>query len=192
MGEQTSRLGLRQDCQCGTGIMSGSSWYPDMCTNQCPGNSSQLCGGTDVHSIWYAPPGTESTPSSVAGPDSANYIGCYSTDHSTGSNLITGHMSAFDADSMTNEYCITECASQGATWAATTNAHTCHCGKNYNLGDGFFVSDASCSWGCSGNSNEKCGAYQTEFSVYNVTGTGVNVTAPDFPPGRNGSCGSSL
>ena len=160
-----------------------------MCTSPCPGDSSETCGGPDIHSIWYAPPGTFTAVQNVTGPDASGYLGCYSIDHSTEDNLILHHTLAFDSANMTNEFCLQSCADHGATWSATTNAHTCHCGTEYVLGDGFYVSDSTCSWSCSGDSTEKCGAYQTEFSVYNVTLSGTMATnATEYPDGRNGSC----
>lgn len=170
---------ILQDCQCGTGIQGGSSWYPYQCDLPCPGDPDQTCGNKDVHVIFYAPPGTrtkkETNVPSLAVAKDNGYIGCYETDHSDGDNLIDHHISSFDAPDMTNEYCVKECAAQGATWAATAYGHTCHCGKDYTLGDGQYASDSYCSWGCQGDKSQICGGYRTRFSVYNVTRSQVSV-----------------
>lgn len=171
-----------QICTCGQGVADKAQVYPGMCTTACPGNSSEICGGTDIHSLYYAPAGTP-VPTTAAGGADPSYLGCYSNAGST--PLSTKVSYSYTDNSLTTAKCLQACADRNATWAATTNARTCACGDVYDTGSGFFTSAETCNFQCGGNSTEMCG-YASGYSLYNVSASSYEQGSHNYPASRKG------
>lgn len=172
----------RWDCRCGDGILSTASTYPGMCTTPCPGDSSQMCGSTDVHSVYYATNGT--TANYTMGQTTPGYGGCYSP---KGTNSLSTRITyQYTDNNLTPDSCLQVCANMNATWAGTTAGRTCMCGTDMTLGTGVYVADSYCAQPCGGNANVTCGA-TSYWSLYKMSATGVVAqTNPNQPPGRKG------
>ncbi|ODN82718.1 hypothetical protein L202_01005 [Cryptococcus amylolentus CBS 6039] len=170
----TGQQGSTWNCKCGTGINSNAQVKPGMCTVACPGNSAELCGGSYLYNIYYAPNGTTSSTNSTRS-DGSSYLGCYSNPSPTTAGLLGQSTYNFSSNSMTTEVCIQACAGQGAKWAATNSQKNCFCGTSLTYGTGTFVNDNQCTTKCSGNSSEICGDYYKDsvYDISQVTGAAV-------------------
>jgi hypothetical protein len=173
----------RTDCQCGTGVVDQASVFPGMCTAACPGNSKQICGGNDIHSIYYAPPGTPLVNTTLPNNTDSSYTGCYSPAGS--SSLSTKITYQYQDNALTTEGCLQICANKNATWGATTAGRNCLCGADFSLGSGYYVGDSSCSQPCGGNSSQVCGMTSV-YSVYNLTASSYTRQTIQHPAGWQG------
>ncbi|ORX41227.1 hypothetical protein BD324DRAFT_606840 [Kockovaella imperatae] len=177
------------ECRCAPSVDPNAPWYPGQCNSTCPGDSSETCGGQNTHAIWYAPSGTKSAVEAGVTPSNgteAGYVGCYNTGGSS-TNMVSNPVMTFTASTMTNDYCIQTCAGYNATWAATSSGNVCQCGSGFSRGAGYWQNDASCSSTCSGDSSQYCGGQSQQYSIYNISSTGVKAQAnPKYPPGRQG------
>ncbi|KIR79550.1 transmembrane receptor [Cryptococcus gattii E566] len=156
------------NCVCGTAISDTATVETDMCLTPCPGNSSQLCGGSYIYNVFYAPPGTTNSNSTNVAPDGSTYVGCYNNPSDVSTGLLGASTYNFQSNSMTTETCISACAQKGTNWALTTSQRWCYCGNDWNYGSGAITSSAQCTVPCTGNSSEICGDYYRS-SVYNIT-----------------------
>ena len=171
-----------QDCHCGTGISNNASYYPGMCNLTCPGDASQMCGGSGAHQVFFAPNGT--TPKA----DFTSDLGCYA-DPPAGSPSIYSQ-STYNFTSwnlMTTKLCLQACADRNLEWGAVRNGATCFCGSNFSLGSGNWVSGSTCTDKCSGNTTESCG-FWNGANVFNVTTKGFAEAKPVKPPGFMCEC----
>ncbi|TYJ52507.1 hypothetical protein B9479_006901 [Cryptococcus floricola] len=170
----TGQQGSTWNCKCGTGINSKAQVRPGMCTVACPGNSAELCGGSYLYNIYYAPNGTTSSANSTRS-DGSSYLGCYSNPSPTTAGLLGQSTYNFSSNSMTTEVCIQACAGQGSKWAATNSQKNCFCGTSLTYGTGTFVNENQCTTKCSGNSSEICGDYYKDsvYDISQVTGAAV-------------------
>lgn len=167
----------KKDCHCGTGIHTNATYYPGMCNLTCPGDSSQMCGGSGAHQIFFAPNGT------APKADYTSDLGCYA-DPSAGSLSIYSQ-SSYNFSSwslMTSKLCLQACADRGSTWGAVRNGYQCFCGTNFDLGKGNWVSSGTCSIKCPGNATESCG-FWNGANVFNVTSKGFTGEVAVKPPG---------
>ena len=173
----------RSDCQCGTGVVDQASVFPGMCTSPCPGNSKQMCGAADVHSIYYAPAGTPLVNATLPNNTDSSFTGCYSPAGS--SSLSTKVTFQYQDNALTTEGCLQICANKNATWAATTAGRNCMCGTNYATGSGYYVDQGSCKQPCGGDSTQMCG-WTSFYSVYNVTASSFEHQTIQHPAGWQG------
>ncbi|WVQ85831.1 hypothetical protein IAT38_007999 [Cryptococcus sp. DSM 104549] len=179
----TGQQGTAWNCVCGSSISTTATVETGMCTTKCPGNSTQLCGGSYIFNIFYAPPGTTSTSTPRA--DGSAYIGCYSNPSTASNGLLGSSTYNFQSESMTTEVCIDACVGKSAKWALTTSQKYCYCGTAFNFGSGALVADSQCTTKCSGNSSEICGDYY-KSSLYNITAVAANNATGNHPVGYQG------
>jgi len=150
-----------------------------MCNLTCPTNSSQGCGGSGAHSVFYAPNKT-----STFG-DYSKSLGCYANPAAGKTGLEQMATYSFNSwNLMTRELCGQGCADRGLDWAAIRSGDTCFCGTkaNLKLGDGQYVNDATCTSKCSGNKSQTCG-YWGGSSVFDVAASGFKGATLNKPPG---------
>lgn len=173
----TGQQGTAWNCACGTAISDTATVETGMCLTPCPGNSSQLCGGSYIFNVFYAPPGTNNSNPTLRA-DGSTYIGCYNNPSNSSTGLLGASTYSFQSNSMTTETCISACVQKGTDWALTTSQRWCYCGNDWNYGSGAFVPSSQCTVSCTGNSSEICGDYY-KSSVYNITSvTASNTTIP--------------
>lgn len=170
---------MLQTCDCGSAIDPIAPVTPGSCNMTCPSNSSQICGGSGAHSIFYAPTGTAPTG------DYASNWGCYA--NPPAGKVGLENRASYDFTSwnlMTRELCGQACANRGLSWAAIQGGSTCFCGaqNDFSLGNGSFVSDSLCTSKCVGNSSQTCG-YWGGLSLFNVTASGYAQQTLDKPDG---------
>jgi len=150
-----------------------------MCNLTCPTNSSQGCGGSGAHSVFYAPNNTNTFG------DYSKSLGCYANPAAGKTGLEQMATYSFNSwNLMTRELCGQGCADRGLDWAAIRSGDTCFCGfkANLKLGDGQYVNDATCTSKCSGNKSQTCG-YWGGSSVFDVTASGFKGATLNKPPG---------
>jgi hypothetical protein len=150
-----------------------------MCNLTCPTNSSQGCGGSGAHSVFFAPNGT-----STFGQYTTS-LGCYANPAAGKTGLEQAASYSFNSwNLMTRELCGQGCADRGLDWAAIRSGDTCFCGTkaNLKLGDGNYVNEAQCTSKCSGNKTQTCG-YWGGLSVFDVAASGYKGATLKQPPG---------
>ncbi|KAK5663389.1 hypothetical protein OQA88_3817 [Cercophora sp. LCS_1] len=174
------------ECFCGNTISNGGAPATG-CDMLCNGNSSEYCGAgnrLNVYTRGELPSTTASTiPSSLSsaassaeptgpaptGPSQpaavANYewYGCRT--ESTGIRALSG--ATYASDTMTLESCRAFCSAY--TYFGVEYARECYCGNFFNTGS-VPASEADCSFTCSGNAFQYCGAGD-RLSVYAKVGT---------------------
>ena len=186
-GFNYAAVGLTQGkywkCLCGTGVEEQAQLWPQMCNSPCPGNSSQVCGGDfSGYSVFYAPPGTTQQSGN------SSYLGCYQNPSTASQGLEGKATYTFSTNTMmTQEICFQACADRGLGWAAIRSGQNCFCGadKDFNLGTGKYVSDATCNMNCTGDKTQVCG-FWTGSSVFNVTALGYTKKDLGMPAGYQG------
>lgn len=176
-------------CMCGSAVSSGIPvTSADQCATPCPGNKSQMCGGTYTYSIWFT-----ADPSTAGSSNSTDFsaLGCYSNPApvATADGLIAASSYSFSTGSMTTAACKAGCQSFSYDWAALMNGGNCYCGTNakFTLGSGTYVPDSMCNTPCLGNKTEMCGGYNL-LDIYNITAVfGPGSTAPgaSVPTGKS-------
>lgn len=136
-------------CFCGT-LPSDTPDAPDSdCNIRCTGNSSQTCGGASRLTVFestspYQPPSNPVIPG-------YDYAGCY-TDSVENRTLAD---TVFTGIHMTVETCEEFC--DGAAYFGLEYGSECYCGDALRSGI-ISVWDDECSFLCSGNEKEFCGA----------------------------------
>ena len=171
--------GTTWDCHCGSGVSPIASIYPRMCNATCPGNSSQLCGGSGAHQVFYAPSGTKTVATY------SSNLGCYADPAAGQPSLELQASYNFTSwDKMSTTLCLQACADRGLGWGMIRAGSTCFCGSNdkFALGSGNWVSANTCSTKCTGNATESCG-YYNGATVFNTTLSGYKQTIVNKPPG---------
>ena len=146
-----------------------------MCTQTCPGDSSQFCGGEGqaAESIFYNP-----APSVNLGPD--GYVGCYADPSDINSGMVGKALFNYADDGMTTEMCLSKCKGT-YNWAMTSTARQCYCGNDVQLAGNALSPDSACNVACGGNSQEKCGDLYAN-SLYSLTGKPLFVLNGGTPP----------
>jgi hypothetical protein len=170
---------MQQVCDCGSGLDPVASVFPGMCNLTCPTNSSQGCGGSGAHSVFYAPNNTNTFG------DYSKSLGCYANPAAGKTGLEQMATYSFNSwNLMTRELCGQGCADRGLDWAAIRGGDTCFCGSkaNLKLGDGQYVNDATCTSKCTGNKAQTCG-YWGGSSVFDVAASGFKGATLNKPPG---------
>ena len=136
-------------CYCGQTFDNyGSS---TACTAPCPGNASDVCGGTNANSIYMV------TYPSTSNPASA-FLGCF-VDCPGGSNC-KGGASPRDlpaGEAVTNETqatCIAACKAAGYRYAGAQDGTQCFCGNSFGA---YGSIPTACGVPCAGNGAQVCG-----------------------------------
>ena len=151
-------------CICGTTLDPAMSPIsPGSCSDPCPGNSSQTCGGVQTYNVYYAPNGTTMAVNQPTYASGAEYVGCLDTNKPQTSTYT------FTSNTMTTQVCNQACTARNATWSATTEGNICFCGNSFTSASTTpFVPDSNCQRTCFGNSSQICG--DTFYSsIYNIT-----------------------
>lgn len=147
LGYPYAGLQSAHDCNCGNfygkyGIRSNRD-----CDNNCPGDFTENCGGTERNSVFR----TNVPPKRLA--FARRYIGCFE-DRDEDRDLTAD----FDSqDDQTVEQCIDFCKSHGYSYAGLQKGTECYCDNAY----GRFgkLDNVECDWNCAGNSTQLCGGY---------------------------------
>ena len=135
--------------------------YPGTCTLKCPGDSSQLCGGSNDHSLLYNP-----APAVTLGKN--GFYGCYPDPNDPMTGLRGKYKHTFMDNAMTPGKCTAGCATYD--WAMVFRGTTCYCGDDVQLGSSLFNGPASvCNTPCPGDNSQICGGLYAN-SVYSLTG----------------------
>ncbi|XP_060582613.1 uncharacterized protein LOC132738991 [Ruditapes philippinarum] len=92
------------------------------------------------------------------------YLGCYDD-----RPRILIEYNVQKSSSQSTENCVTRCRNQDASFSVTEYATECWCGTSVNFTIAEKVSESECSWSCSGNTSQKCGA----ASIGSLYRTGV-------------------
>ncbi|KAI9774328.1 MAG: hypothetical protein M1840_004222 [Geoglossum simile] len=173
-----------RECYCGNAIMAGSVPAVDGCTMTCAGNASEFCGGASRLSVYQVAPSntttstststsasaTPSGPSIVQNANGYAFQGCYT--EATNGRALTGK--AVAADTMTIESCATTCV--GFSWFGVEYGRECYCGDSLSAGSVLASNQADCSFLCSGNNLEYCGA-GNRLQMYNLLPSNSTTTA---------------
>jgi hypothetical protein len=146
-------------CYCGA---SKPSSLTSSCTEACPGNSNEKCGGNGVASVYSVV-----LPSSSGNAISSlfSYIGC-----GVDSNPPTAFTNyAGSSPLMTPQRCYELCLVllTSPTHFGVQDSQKCYCANDYKPLKLGLASSSQCNLPCSGNSNFKCGG-TSENSVYRI------------------------
>jgi hypothetical protein len=166
------------ECWLGFTIPPASLKVPDSkCASYtCPGDTTQLCGGTGaLISVYYDSTKYDPTSGNFIGgynPPSApatigayKYVGCF-TDTVGKRVLSVGSIGTASTASLEN--CATNC--QGYSYFGTEYGSECYCGNSLQNNPAQ-MSDSQCKMVCTGNAKEVCGA-ASRLTLYSLTGSG--------------------
>jgi hypothetical protein len=183
----TGLIGNTWNCVCGSGLDMGAALYPLMCTNPCPGNSSQACGGDSyIFNVYYAPPGT--VPREAPDVNGTIPLGCYDSP-GWSSGLLAALTYTLNSPMLTTESCIAACRGANTSWALTYSGTYCGCGKEWNVLPGIMVPADQCTEPCGENVSEVCGNFFMA-SVYDISMTslpGSSAAPSALPSSANAS-----
>ncbi|KAK3943042.1 WSC domain-containing protein [Diplogelasinospora grovesii] len=146
-------------CFCGETV-NGAQLDDSQCTYPCTGNSSEICGGSNIISVYQDP-----TFLPVDKTTTLDYVplGCWTDDSSIGRAL--GYpQDQLNSSTMTTETCLQACKDGGFPFAGTEYSGECYCGQVV----GNFTSSApatDCAMPCNGDSTETCGG-PSRLSLY--------------------------
>lgn len=177
-GNTIAGLEFGTQCFCGTSLgHSSQQVIESSCYSACPGNSSEICGGSSRLSIFSNgrpfQPSAPGTPQTIGG---FNYTACY-TEGTSGRALAD---KATSGNSMTLEYCASYCT--GYQYFGTEYGAECYCGNTIGAGANQ-TSDSECDMLCASNASEFCGS-SSRLTVYQNTTwiapstPGVEVSCP--------------
>jgi hypothetical protein len=127
--------GVENDNQCGCGNSYGKYGTSSSCTDACPGNFAEVCGGSSANSVYR----TSALPS----------IGCFADENSRD---LSGPQQV-SSSSQTPEQCVAWCSSQGFAYAGVQDYNQCFCGNSY----GKYGPSTGCNEACTGDSTQNCG-----------------------------------
>ncbi|KAK3505006.1 WSC domain-containing protein [Neurospora crassa] len=138
-------------CYCGNTV-SGQQTDEEQCNYPCTGNSSQVCGGTDIISVYQDPTFLPDDEVTVADYD---HLGCW-TDDSEYGRALAYPQDQLEGSTLTTEKCLQACRDGGYPFAGTEFGGECWCGVV--IGNGTFSApDSECDIPCNGNSTQICG-----------------------------------
>jgi hypothetical protein len=153
-GYRFAAVEFGDQCFCGS---SYGMYEPSAgCTQACPGNSSQICGGSDAESVYET-----------------SFLGCFGD--TAGSRDLSGLSQTMSSN--TPASCIAFCKANGYPYAAVEFSDQCFCGTSY----GKYGVSTGCTQPCSGDGAQVCGGGDAE-SVYTTAGPPPPVTpTPAIP-----------
>jgi hypothetical protein len=149
-------LEYRRECFCGDGpFAAGSVKVPQLeCQYQCPGDTTQSCGGNNRLNIWeFGAPTIPTESFETTYTRKGCYTEAYTSPSGQGRRTLTGKQ--YLDDTMTVEKCAKACT--GYTYFGLEYGRECYCGKDFNSGTAI-TSDGDCSFSCPGDSSQTCGA----------------------------------
>ena len=139
-----------RECYCGDSIPSTSTLQPPTdCSFTCSGNSLEYCGAGGMLNI-YQNLGYEAV--SNPAPSAYSYQGCYN-EPADGSRALSASSTA--SDTMTVESCASFCGD--TEYFGVEYGRECYCGDSIPT-TSTLQPPTDCSFTCSGNSLEYCGA----------------------------------
>ncbi|KAN0063950.1 hypothetical protein ACQY0O_003556 [Thecaphora frezii] len=147
----------------------------DSCQMACLGDSSQICGGANLISVFYDTlaynassssflPGAFLGPKIVSSVNSYQYVDCVS-DNGNPRPLTGGGYT--DGTKMTVEGCVSYCSARGQSIAGLEFGSECYCGNT--LGTNSARNQTGCTMLCAGSNQEYCGG-PSRMLVYAVNG----------------------
>ncbi|XP_036356851.1 uncharacterized protein LOC115209445 isoform X2 [Octopus sinensis] len=131
----------------------GKSGY---CWAKCSGNTSQICGGNLVNSVY------STGEIGSFGVYEGSYLGCWLDDNPFGN--MEG--SSIRIRNMTVDVCLAFCRIEGYDFAGLQKGLECYCRNKYKT---ILQAESFCYLPCSGNSLTACGGHSRN-SVFSVTG----------------------
>ncbi|KAK3950414.1 WSC domain-containing protein [Pseudoneurospora amorphoporcata] len=138
-------------CYCGNTV-NGQQLAEASCNYPCTSNSSQVCGGTDIISIYQDPTFLPVDEVTVADYD---HLGCW-TDDSEYGKALAYPQDQLDGSTLTTEKCLEACREGGYPLAGAEFGGECWCGVV--IGNGTFSApDTECDIPCNGKSTQTCG-----------------------------------
>ncbi|KAK6076275.1 glyoxal oxidase precursor [Seiridium cupressi] len=162
-GNTIAGLEFGTQCYCGQSLGYLSQQVVESsCSSACPGNSSEICGGSNRLSIFSNGRPTQlptpGTPETVGG---FYYTSCYT--EATSGRALAGK--ATSSNAMSLEYCASFCASY--QYFGTEYGAECYCGNSFGTGANR-MSDSDCNMLCANDASEFCGA-GSRLTVYQNT-----------------------
>ncbi|KAF2209576.1 hypothetical protein CERZMDRAFT_70063 [Cercospora zeae-maydis SCOH1-5] len=144
------------ECYCGNYLANSTSLQKDsQCAMSCAGNSSEVCGGPNLLTVYYANRPAPAGPSTNPGPPGWKSGGCWTDSNDrTLKNRVDTPGGTSEA---TVALCTSACANGGYSLAGVEYAGECYC-DNFLAKTGVKADDSDCNMPCNGNSSEFCGA----------------------------------
>lgn len=134
-------------CWCGYGVWG--SVAQSGCSSPCPGNTGQICGGSDRINVMMRP--------------QSRSLGCYSDDVNK-RTLRYQFTIANEATLMTPELCRNTCLTKGFIYSGVEYGHQCFCDDElYGTG----APTSGCTMACPGNSAAVCGG-SSKMNIYSL------------------------
>lgn len=165
-GHQYYGLEYGNECYCGYRTTSDVYRVPDSsCSVPCAGDSSQICGGDNLLSLYR----TDFTSQSPW-HDWAN-LGCV-TEPSESRALDR----VLSTDLMTTNKCLVICSYGNFQWAGLEYGSECWCGNS--LAAGVQPTNQSCSMPCSGDATDTCGGPLT-LNLFSRNQTSLQIPPPN-------------
>ena len=170
-----------RECYCGFKLDPTTSLGQNCNARVCAGNNSEYCGGPNRVSVWNSTTYTgplQPFPSKVGDTmGSSVYLGCTVDD--TG-NRALGQASYTNRTGLTNDACMSFCASKNLPLWGTEYASECYCDvalKSYAV-----LGSSTCSMACAGNSSQICGG-PSRMTIFNNTAVTPVKVPVDVPIG---------
>lgn len=128
------------------------------CTYACAGANQQMCGGSGSMNVTYNSTAAATYAANQAKSLNIVYKGCYVDNYPT-SRILNGTNYAASG-SMTVESCARFCIATNYALAGLENGDECYCGNAVSTDGSSYgiLSPDACTYTCSGNSTENCGA----------------------------------
>lgn len=141
-------------CFCGNALGYKAAQVIDSsCSMPCPGNSSEVCGGSQRLSLFsVGAPKLQPTPGT---PDTAGefyYSGCYT--EATSGRALTGR--ATNSPAMSLGFCASFCS--GYQYFGAEYGTECYCGNDFSAGANRTAAAGECSMTCANDPAQLCGA----------------------------------
>lgn len=177
-----------RECYCDSQLRNGATnqtLLPDSnCGSQCSGNTYENCGGGRTLDLFVNPSLFQAGPVLPSGWAAA---GCRT--EATSGRALSGY--SFSSSNMTNELCVSTCASRGFTIAGTEYSRECYCGNSYNTGSTPATAATQCNMACAGNAGQTCGG-GSRLSVFTgPSGSGTSSSSSSSSTSASSSSSSS-
>ncbi|CAM9509059.1 unnamed protein product [Ectocarpus sp. 4 AP-2014] len=156
-----------EECFCGNNSDYDTLGESTLCTMECSGDASEICGGFNAMSIYSTgsdPVETPTpvdvietpTPVDVVEPTDPTYLGCYGD-----SQTARVFSVSTDSGSMTSAVCGSFCADYA--YYGTQYGEECWCGNTSEYDT--YGESTLCTMECSGDASEICGGFNA-MSIY--------------------------
>ena len=162
-------------CFCDNFVRNGGALASSdsQCNKQCAGDSTEICGGGNLLSVYsnstiqpFVPPAVQKTNL----PGSWEYVGCV-TDQDIPRTL---QYELYLTENNTATNCLKQCSQFGYAAGGMEFGLQCFCGDDSNRVkvNATFAPESDCNMPCTGNSSYVCGA-GNRLSYYRWTGTAL-------------------